>query len=190
LGRDLFKNGFEVAQAGDGGSGLAVAPGDILSSATEQQRLFNPLQRDTLFKPVPGEPLVGERKRRTHTGSGKKLLLNLGHIGRLVFGDRLVGFPVVRPIVFADLDEALAMGVLGHLNVADSRCLKLLEIGSYTATRLAKVLGESVLARLQRARVSSRVEAKVNKQLEGAVHQLGEEGFDLRASGEPSLGMF
>jgi hypothetical protein len=117
-------------------------------------------------------------------------LLNLGHIGRLVFGDPLAGFPVVGPIVFADLDEALEMGVLGHLNVADSRCLKLLEIGSYTATRLAKVFSESVLASLQRARVSARVEAKVNKQLEGAVRQLGEDGFHLRASGKPSLGMF
>src|SRR5438445_13797741 len=107
LGRSFLENGFEVAPAGDGGPSLAVAPGDILSSATQQQRLFHPLQRDPLLKPLPGESLVGERKRRVYASPGEKQLPDLGHISRLVFGDGLAGFPVVRPIVFTDLDEAL-----------------------------------------------------------------------------------
>src|SRR5881628_319264 len=157
---EFCKNCFKVAQTADRHARSAVAPRDILSSATHKNCLPNALERHSPSMPFARQEVVGSGKGAAHAGTFSEQFLDpveiSAQLGILLC--RGIG-PLIGPVVIHNLDPPWGMRVVIKINLADIRAYQDLQVGANRSGRSVERSGQLQLAYFYRPGVDVCIQA-------------------------------
>src|SRR6266516_2501019 len=157
---EFCENRFKVAQTADRHARSAVAPRDILSSATHKNCLSNALERHSPSMPFARQEVVGRGKGTAHAGTFSEQFLDPVEISAQlgILLRRGIG-PLVGPVVIHNLDPPWSMRVVTKIDLADIRAYQDLQVGANRSGRFVEHSGQLQLTYFYRPGVDACMQA-------------------------------
>jgi hypothetical protein len=166
---DFFKNRREVLQADDHGACFVIAPGNVFTDASDQNRPLNTFEAYPTIKPIARKNLVCRGSRRFNAGAILQHLSDFRHkLGKIV-GRRLLCMSLIRPKVFLNFNRPVAQRAFAKTEPADTGRLHLTKIEPHGVLCSIDAFCQLREATFKHSGVSSRVQAEVNKEPEGSI---------------------
>src|SRR5206468_8874377 len=125
---EFLEHGFEVAETADGPLSGVVTPGGILAGTTEQDSVFEALDREAPLEPVAGQDFIGGGEDGLDASPCLEQFLEGGdkRLGSVV-GFFRFGLPV-GPVGLGDFDSAAAGWTAAEVATTDTAGFHLAQV--------------------------------------------------------------